>query len=417
MYGNANNDDYYNDDDLKFIEDIVNGYVTWDSDEYPYADANYDGVVDSEDIDYLQNFLDGGDGKMYYYDMYGNVSYFNYPLGDRKIATMGGQNTYGLDTAELFDIYDQVIAADNDAITYLSENRYPGVSSLINLGTYKNSDYTDYLENVLASDATVILCAMSASEPSIYYDLVEADLDTPVDYIMLSCDCRLRGGADVVSKIMTMGVLFDKTDIALLYQEMYEDMVDYISEATADVDPYSLVVPYYANNDTGVTDNATTTYLHTLGSSSDVMFGDLWTLYHLPVEDIAEHTGNGYYEVEIEQILAWDPDILIISTWGEMDIDTSAEEAQEFFDTAASYFSETTAYKNGMVFGICFETVGTYLGMGILPLLCSYIWPDLFDEDEGWEILQEWYATFTCLDESVDLTDAGGLLVYKINCS
>lgn len=46
IYGNANMDEYLNQDDLDYINDIVSGKI----EPTKLADANFDGKVDEEDI-------------------------------------------------------------------------------------------------------------------------------------------------------------------------------------------------------------------------------------------------------------------------------------------------------------------------------------------------------------------------------
>ena len=41
VYGNADNDDYYDEADVDLIKKIADS-GTWDSKKYPFADANYD---------------------------------------------------------------------------------------------------------------------------------------------------------------------------------------------------------------------------------------------------------------------------------------------------------------------------------------------------------------------------------------
>lgn len=117
----------------------------------------------------------------------------------------------------------------------------------------------------------------------------------------------------------------------------------------------------------------------------------------------------------MESIITADPDYIIISLWGTIDDQTTPEDAQKEFMSKAYHFRETNAYKNGHVFGICFETYGTYLGIGGLGLLASYIWPDIFDEEEGWELLQECYDNYTLLD--ADVKQCGGLQCFKLSDS
>ena len=50
VYGNADNNDYLDENDVKTIQNILEE-GSWDKEKYPFADANHDGVVTSEDVD------------------------------------------------------------------------------------------------------------------------------------------------------------------------------------------------------------------------------------------------------------------------------------------------------------------------------------------------------------------------------
>lgn len=49
IYGNANNDDYLDEEDVAYIERIIAG----EAEETLYADANNDGRIDQADIDFV----------------------------------------------------------------------------------------------------------------------------------------------------------------------------------------------------------------------------------------------------------------------------------------------------------------------------------------------------------------------------
>ena len=107
-----------------------------------------------------------------------------------------------------------------------------------------------------------------------------------------------------------------------------------------------------------------------------------------------------------------DPDYIILSySFG----DVTVEEGQKLFNEKVQYFKYTRAYKEGHIFGINYGTYGTYLGLGGLPLLAAYIWPDLVDEDYGWDMLQKCYDNWSAAD--LDVKISGGLICYKMENS
>lgn len=56
VYGNANNDYYINDEDIKTIERIQKENVAWQVD-YPFADANCDDQINEDDVTFVKNII------------------------------------------------------------------------------------------------------------------------------------------------------------------------------------------------------------------------------------------------------------------------------------------------------------------------------------------------------------------------
>ena len=403
VYGNADNDDYYDEADVNLIKKIADS-GTWDSTKYPFADANYDGKVTQDDVTYMQNFLKGGKGKMYYIDHYGNTSYFNYPLGDRKIAVVGSSSGgyHGLIAGQMLGFYDKITAADSSLRT-MDESIYPGVSKLKDIGNYNSGDIDTTVENIMTAGCSVAL-------GGVYQPVYDAMHKIPgeYDYILLytSAFIATGGGPDVVAKTMTMGVLLDCADEAREYVRYYDDIQSQVKKAASELKNMSYVICYN-------TKNAVTTHIDTVANDGSCA-GDTWMIYsHLPMTDIADHSGKNYYEVDIETVLQWDPDVIFVVVSGNTA--ETAEEARAVFEERAAYFSESRAYKNGMVFGSYYAVMGTVIGVSQLNLLASYLWPGSFSEDAGWDTLQK------CLDDTlinhIDVRKSGYTYLYRMNAN
>ena len=94
IYGNANNDDYLDSNDVRFIQNIIDGKTKWDRTENQFADTNHDGYISQEDVTLLQNFIDHKDGgRMYYINACGDLASISYPL-EKKI---GCRHVYPID--------------------------------------------------------------------------------------------------------------------------------------------------------------------------------------------------------------------------------------------------------------------------------------------------------------------------------
>jgi len=92
VYGNADNDDILDDNDVKFIEKIISANtdndkandIDWKN-KYPYADANFDGNVDSLDADWTKKMVKREKMTVYFVDGNGNTKSVKYPL-DHVVA-------------------------------------------------------------------------------------------------------------------------------------------------------------------------------------------------------------------------------------------------------------------------------------------------------------------------------------------
>ena len=64
IYGNANGDDYINNDDIKIVQKIIDeNIVDWKK-TYYFADADHDGKITENDIDVIKKIINGEKTKM-----------------------------------------------------------------------------------------------------------------------------------------------------------------------------------------------------------------------------------------------------------------------------------------------------------------------------------------------------------------
>ena len=401
VYGNADNDDYFDEDDVKLIQKIVDEN-NWDKTKNPFADANHDTVVDQNDVEYARALLNKESNRMWYIGSSGNDYYFNYPAADRSIAV---SSEYGLMLAQVLGVYDKVTAGAS-SIQKLGELRYPGIGTMKDLGTYNKSDYPSFIESLLDSKCTILLGQVTTT----VYDLLR-NTGKIIDLILLSPSAEVQeGGIDVATSILTAGILLDAGDNARKYVNYCDRMTDYISENMKGQAKTKFVCAYNTNN-------PTTTTVHTTNGKNGAMTGVIWTLSFTPMwSDIPWNeldTNGRSLNIEMEYIIKDNPDVIVLAVWGKATAESDPAEVQAMLDEKAKFFKETDAYKNGRIYGINYEAYGTYLGVGGLALLCSYIWPDSFSTEEGWSLLQEAIDNFTMIKK--DVHELGGLIPYKIN--
>lgn len=400
VYGNADNNDYLDENDVKTIQNILEE-GSWDKEKYPFADANHDGVVTSEDVDYLKKLLDGKEKTRMWYVGSGKIDYYvNYPNTGNIAVTVD----YGLMMGQVLGVYDRIVAG-TDKCTKYNTDRYPGADKLTNLGTYKSSDYVDFQENLMKSGCTIV---MGYIAPALYDSLRESGKE--IDQINLSCSAQTKYADNtVVSSILTCGVLLGKGDAAREYCAFADKMEDYFADKMAGSNLSTFAVAYDPRDPAVI--NCDTHY--TTGGA----FGDVWTISHLPMKDKIDPQPTGMVKIDTEEFCKnVDPDIIIISLWGAAADKTAPEDVQKIVDERAQYFQTSRAYKEGNIYAVNYESIGTYMGLGALGLLGAYIWPDEYDIDEGWQTFYDFLGKFTFLklDSVEDLKQCGGLIVYKM---
>ncbi len=406
VYGNANNDDYLDEDDVDTIQEILDTIEdggSWDYKLYPYADANVDGSITSADLEYVEKFLSKDDmlesGEkidMYYTNCRGNTCSVSYPID--PTATIGTAWYYGAYDAMVLGCYDRITAGTTLIKSY-SEDMFPGCTNLIEIGT----QYTFDPELVMKSGVKVLL---AVSNQTMYDEMKKIG----VDAIMLYGSGISRSGMDVVSSIITMGVLLSCEDNAAEYAKYYDDLRETIDEKQKEIKrEYTYVMPY---NPTSTVENM----VDTEERSTGYMLGDVYALSLVPLTDLVYSADDCCPTIATEDIMEWDPDFIVVSFVANVNATDDPAEIQKRFEDAWALFSETNAYKNGNMIGICYSSIGTTIGLSVAPLLCSYLWPDVFDEDDAWEYLEDAVDKFTMLDtEKHDIKDCGGLIVYKMS--
>lgn len=83
IYGNANMDEYLNEEDIQYIEEIVAG----SKDGTLLADANFDGKIDSADVEQVQAILEEKENDLTFIDLLGENVTVNEPI--ERLVNMG----------------------------------------------------------------------------------------------------------------------------------------------------------------------------------------------------------------------------------------------------------------------------------------------------------------------------------------
>ncbi len=399
VLGNANNDDRIDEQDIKYVQGIIDKTISYDSSRNPYADANNDGVIDSKDIDQIQMIINKDSGVVWYENYYGEIQSIDFPVIGKRIGVTYWQQ------AQLIDLvghWSDVVAA-NASVTQARSNQYDLSNVVYSYGTTGSSKLTEeFCEGYLEAGVDLII----GSPYKATVTEVAATYLPDVPVITLGI-----GGASCVSSALTLGILMDAEDKAQQYEEYVVGIVDTVEKGLEKVNnsdkPKMLVCRMYADNDGYISryGGILVNCAKTDGSYQLLsMFADLYT----------DNSEKGTTPNRTQEwIMSQDFDLIF-----DMEVytgfQTSSIEGEKFytqgeyndrFENSVEYFKGTDAYENGGVLSSSYIFDG-YSGFASLMMAAHMIYPEHFTLEQGQESLQYWYDNFTVTE--VDVTTQGG---------
>ena len=131
VYGNVNEDDRIDEDDISALKGILGS----DLQATVLADANADGLVDERDLVYLERIIASDDIDVYYIDNYYRVSKVSWPVETIAIGYCSGAYS-----ADVTGLCDKVIMVDTtiEAYWYVMNPAFESASSW---GDHENPSY------------------------------------------------------------------------------------------------------------------------------------------------------------------------------------------------------------------------------------------------------------------------------------
>ena len=385
VFGNANNDVYLDNDDVKFIQDIVDKKTSWNKKTNPLADTNADGEITDKDVKLLKQFIAGKTAPMFYLNSYLDTTKIQFPLTG-KIA-VGGFND--VDMLKIIGKSDLVVACTNDMEP--NEADYPGSSKWVKIGTYPY----DY-ETVVSTGANITL-----GQPYMYDktfdDLAKNGYDKyRMDSVKL-CEARYMHGVEGIACTVTLGALMNAFNNSL-----YKSYLDYVAninsiveKATANIKvgdelSYALLVTHACNSpsDIGIDNLAT----------GEENYGDVATVANLKMVNSYPAIEGGYITgLSIEDVLKYEPDVIFIEA-------VSVNTPKEFHDKVAEVSGWLrNAGFTGKIVGITYSVIGNAPSVSVLPLLSALIYGEnYYKEADAWKDLAFYYNTFLGQDLTVD---------------
>lgn len=136
VYGNANEDDKIDNDDIIYLEGIIEGKNA----RTQLADANADGKVDSEDVEYLKRIISKEEIDVYYIDNYFKVAKVSWPVNSVAIGYCSGAYV-----ADVTGVCDKVTMVDGTIAKYW-KGMNPKFESAVSFGDTSTPDYEEMMK-------------------------------------------------------------------------------------------------------------------------------------------------------------------------------------------------------------------------------------------------------------------------------
>lgn len=392
VYGNANNDGRIDSKDVDFIQSIVDKKTSWNKEANPFADADGDGDITAADVELVKKIINNEKATVYYQNYFGEKQAVNYPLVNNRIAVTYWQQA---EAVSILGHWDEVVVASRAAVDVYPD-LYPS-DNVVPVGTTgSSSKAVEDLEVFTENKVDLIIATASTAVKTALDGLSGTDIQ--VIYLWHS-------GPDVVSTILTLGVLMDSEDKAEAYAQFYDETVSSVKDVVDNISDKPGIVANitYSNTEERMNKNGGITVMLSDREGAYYLLSMLGNVMSDP--DAGEW---GYAYKDLEWFMENDSKIdFIINCEASIGFNTgSTKDAyNERFETNAEIFNFTTAYKEGKVIGSVYAFLGGFSGCAMLPLLASMIYPDQFDMDDALDTLQHWFDTFT--DADVDVNNWG----------
>lgn len=381
IFGNANNDDYLDRDDIETLEKIIEGNV----EETPLADANQDGVVDQKDIEFVEKMLRQEKMTIYYqYRFSGEpmIGSVKYPI--ERACVVG---TNALVTVKAIGATDKVVCI------YGTPSNSPMdpvlFSDMVNLPKVSTSSFEADTEEVSKYNVGTIITQDSAS----YVDNEALFIKAGVDVVRIAAS----DGLESLAGILTVGYLTQNEKRAQEYVKFCDDILAELekkvgADAMDDADRVTTLSVTMTNYVGGLpSDYYAATQLAGAKNLADwdkttqqFKLDDEWLLVPKYQADFIVHARSiGYGEVDLQE------------TW----------------DLYSKYFTEMNAYKEGH-----YVILNGNMPVSIrLAYMASLYYPEIFGADWGSNIHQEYIDRFmdNLHESGYDVNEDGTFLITK----
>lgn len=376
VFGNANNDDYIDDEDVKVLESIVNGDAVWNKTNNPYADANHDGTIDQSDIDWVKKMMNREPMEIWYENAAHDDCCITYPIGN--IVVIGSD---AMRAMQILGLKEKVVGRNGSSSPDL------------------------YLDPTL--NATIFNNAMEVSPSTSKIDigLLTNLMDkTPVDVIVTgkttlsSVEPQINKlGVDVVhmtfnddqvgiNSFITMGYLANSEETALKIAKFFDDLLADIEDKLASIPQTSRVSAI------------------SMGGAGALYCNDLetgygsWILKAGAISPVTRDMVDGENSKTVTKGDTWHLSSIynteyVVYSQGYSYAYDGEYFADKYWNSYIERFSWDKMTSSNYPDSIVLINWNLYQPLGV-AYLCSIFYPDVFGEDYGDNIHQKFIDLF-----------------------
>lgn len=354
IFGNADNNDYLNDDDVKTIQNIID--TSWDKEKAPLADANQDGVVDEKDLEIVKALANREPvSEVYYINCNDEVKATHYPI-------------------------KAVAALPNTTLTLMKS--IGATSKIVGIcgGTMDKFFLSDLYESatVMSSSATTIdidkaagkVDAVITDYSSVYMKNAAEFENGGIDVIRINA----ASGMDYIRYAITIGFLMDIEDSTEKFVRFNDDTYADIQEKLSTVQNKVTTLGISMTNSVAGTTGAAFIVSENAGAKNIADWNKT-----------TQKTTDG----DPEWILNYPSDFIAHTCNYSHDTNTY-DECKKVWDKYSVYFEDTKAYKDGNYF-LFNSNVPVVLRVAVQA---SIYYPELFEENYYNNLVQEWIDGF-----------------------
>ncbi len=363
IMGNANMDQFVDNDDIIYVQGIIDGK----NERTKLADANNDGNVDSADIEYIKKIIAGTESELFYRDANDKVESVRHPLNSAIVVYDNAA-----EMVRILGAQDKIVGVDKmivDLPTY-----FPEFSKLPSIGNRKDMNAEAVFD---IGPEAVIIPRLSNIGPE-FKDKITSN---GIDYIML----RMWESHTAQTSLMTLGYILDKSENAKKYIEYQNQILNEIKKRVA-------TIPEDKRKRVFMDRPGDTTVASGSGYSEAIEFVGGINI----AKDIAKNTGTQLPEVDPEWVVKENPDVIIGLSWeGGYETNDPGTLKKRYDEILAKPgFSSIDAVKNNNVFiSTYIDLLGPGFHIGLVKL-AKMLYPELFADMDVRQLQNEYLTNW-----------------------